>query len=104
MDKDQRVHERRESAGKHEDEHRGDDGELQFAPLEMIELLAIDGCHFPYPPGCPRHWQRTRSESGVSWEWWRELRRGAIALRYRGSGSDNGKWHGKVALRKDRSG
>ena len=45
VEEDQRIHERRQTACKHEHNNRCEDGELQLAAFEMIQFLAVQRSH-----------------------------------------------------------
>ena len=66
MDEDHRVHEDGEAAGQHEDEDGRDDGELEFAALELIEFLPVDGRHDGFT--CPLE-KRAAHERSIGCVW-----------------------------------
>ena len=45
VEEDQRIHERRQTARKHQHNNRCQDGELQLAAFEMIQFLAVQRSH-----------------------------------------------------------
>lgn len=53
VDENEWIHEQSDAARENKNDDRGKNGQVAFAPLEMIQLDSIESCHRLFPGRCP---------------------------------------------------